>query len=77
MIHIDTNIGQTHGGVNVREVTSVNGQVYWKASCEIDSIFGVELEEGSGPVMTGIGATKEQALERMREECRKFNESLF
>lgn len=55
------------------EVNNAHGQHYWKAVAQIGTIFGSEVE---GEI-SAMGSTREQALERLVEERRKFYESLW
>jgi hypothetical protein len=71
--HEDTNPGLVTGGVVVEEINNAHGQHYWKATARIGSIFGAEVEGE----LTGMGPTKEQALERLKEEREKLYESLW
>lgn len=73
IIHEDCNIGLQMEGAVVKEIHNAHGQHYWKATSKIGTIFGSEVE---GEIV-GIGATREQALERLKEETRKLAESLW
>lgn len=60
-------------GVVVEEIHSLNGQHYFKATSAIGSIFGYKVEGN----IEGIGLTKEQALERLKQERSKLYDSLW
>lgn len=72
-IHEDSEIGMTMGETTVREIHNCHGQHYWIARAPIGTLFGQEVEGE----LKGIGATKEQALERLKEERKKLNDSLW
>lgn len=65
--------GVTFDGVRFEERTNIDGAKYWYAEQDIGSIFGSEVEG----CCSGIGRTKEQALERISEEKHKLHESLW
>jgi hypothetical protein len=71
-MHIDHNPGLTMEGVVFQEIGN-HGQPCWKATAQIGTIFGAEVEGE----LTGIGPTKEIAMERLNEEKRKLHESLW
>lgn len=73
IIHEDCNIGLQMEDARVVEIHNAHGQHYWKATSKIGSIFGSEVE---GEIV-GYGRTKEQALERLKEETRKLADSLW
>jgi len=72
-IHEDTNIGLTMGGATVREVSNGLGGTCWVATAPIGSIFGAEVHGEC----KGIGRTREQAIERLKEDQRNLAESLW
>lgn len=65
--------GVTFEGVRFEERMNVDGSKYWHAEQDISSIFGSEVEG----CCSGIGRTKEQALERLAEDKRELYESLW
>lgn len=72
-IHEDSNIGLVMNGAEVREVSNGLGGTCWVATAKIGSIFGAEVEGEC----RGIGRTREQAIERLKEDQRKLAESLW
>lgn len=72
-MHIDRTPGLTMESPVVSEVHNDHGQHYWKAIAQIGTLFG-EPVHGE---LVGIGATKEQALERLDYERKKLHESLW
>lgn len=72
-IHEDCQPGLTMEGVRVEEIRNAHGQHYWKAVAQIGSIFGSEVEGE----LTGIGRTRERALERLAQEQKRLYESLW
>lgn len=66
-------IGSTFEDVKLEERTNVDGSKYWYAEQAIGTLFGSEVEGAC----TGIGRTKEQALERLAEDKRRLNGSLW
>lgn len=71
--HVDQNIGLTMREPRVAELPNALGGTYWKATAPIGSIFGSEVEGEC----VGIGATREQALERLAEDEKNLAESLW
>ena len=76
-MHIDKNIGQVSAGIQYEEKKDMHGKKCYRAFTVITSIFGCDPDCFSGPTLEGFGVTKEQARERLAEEERKFNDSLF
>ena len=72
-IHEDTHVGLTMGNINVRETSDGLGGTCWIATSPIGSIFGSPVHGEC----KGIGRTKEQALERLKEDQRNLSESLW
>lgn len=72
-VHIDTQIGLVMDGVTVVELPNALGGTYWKATAPIGSIFGSPVHGEC----KGIGATREQALQRLKEDQRQLAESLW
>ncbi len=73
-VHTDTNIGQTSGEVTVEEISNGLGGRCWKASAEIETIFGQPVD---AEPLFGIGRTPEEAIVRFRKAMDQFNESLW
>jgi len=73
-IHIDQNIGQNGEPDKAELITPTHQKPYWKATHQITHIFGSEVN--AAPI-EAIGTTREQALERLQEKKRQFNESLW
>lgn len=70
----DDHVGVTYKGVKLEEKTQPDGVTkYWVATQAIGSLFGSEVEGEC----EGIGETKEQALERLNEDKRKLQESMW
>lgn len=65
--------GMVNGDITVVEITNAHGQHYFKATQPIGSLFGQEVHG----CCSGIGRTKEQALQRLAEDKKKLNESLW
>lgn len=76
-IHIDQNIGQCDDGVRVEQRRNTDGSTYWRASTKITHIFGGEINDGQGMELEGFGMTEAQARERLEQELKRFNESLW
>lgn len=72
-IHFDCQPGLIMEGTKVVEIHNAHGQHYWKATAKIGSLFGSEVEGE----LTGCGRTKEQALERLKEERKRLHDSLW
>lgn len=69
-----SNIGITmDGDIKIEEIRNEHGQHYFKASQEIGTIFGSEVDGA----IEAIGASKQQALERLKEEQKKLADSLW
>lgn len=62
-------IGMTMGTTTVRQLPDGT----WKAAAPIGTIFGSEVEGEC----SGIGATKEAALEALAKDRRNLNDSLW
>jgi len=71
--HFDCQPGLTMEGAVIEEINNGHGQHYFKATAQIGTLFGSPVQGE----LTGIGATKEQALERLAEERKKLYESLW
>jgi hypothetical protein len=71
-IHECCSPGLVMEGVTVIELPN-HGKPCFKAVSKIGSLFGSEVEGE----LTGIGATREQALERLKEERAKLYESMW
>lgn len=65
--------GLTMEGAVIEEITNAHGQHYFKATAQIGTIFGSEVEGE----LTGIGSTREKALEKLAQEQHKLHESLW
>lgn len=65
--------GLTVDGATVQEINNAHGQHYFKATAKIGSIFGAEVE---GEIKS-IGATREQALERLEQDRKNLYELLL
>lgn len=70
------NIGQVTDGVTIEYKRNTDGMYYYKATTVVRNIFGSDMGEGA-PVLEAYGVTQEQARERLAEEERKFNDSLW
>lgn len=70
--HYDCTPGLTMEGA-VLELIPNHGNPCWKATAQIGTIFGSEVE---GQI-EAYGSTKEIAIERLGEERRKLHESLW
>lgn len=66
---IDSEIGMTMGDTTVRQLPDGT----WKATCPIGTIFGAEVEGECN----GTGATKEAALEALKQSRKNLNDSLW
>ena len=60
-------------GTRLEEIYNAHDQYYWKATAKIGSIFGSKVEGE----LTGIGPTKEKALERLAQEQKNLHDSMF
>jgi hypothetical protein len=65
--------GLTMDDTVIEEVHNAHGQHYWKATAQIGTIFGSEVQGE----LVGIGATKESALEKLKQERHKLHESIW
>jgi len=72
-IHYDCQPGLIMDGVIIEEINNAHGQHYFKVRSKIGYIFGSEVEGE----LSAIGATKEQALERLAEERKRLYDSLW
>lgn len=70
---VDSEVGLTMQGTTVEEIHNAHGQHYWKATAQIGTIFGSEVEGE----LTGFGRTKEAALAALAKERRDLNDSLW
>ena len=70
--HTDKHPGLTMNGVEFTHHEN-HGKPYWKATAQIGTLFGQKVEGE----LTGIGWTKEQALERLEKEHSELYESLW
>jgi len=68
-IHTDTEIGMTMGNIHIKQM--YDGR--WRASCPIETLFGSEVEGEC----SGIGETKEEALENLKKDRKNLNDSLW
>jgi len=66
---VDSEIGMTMGDTTVKQLPDGT----WKATCPIGTIFGSEVEGEC----SGAGATKEAALETLKQDRKNLNESLW
>lgn len=66
---VDSEIGMTMGDTTVKQLPDGT----WKATCPIGTIFGSEVEGEC----SGTGATKEAALEALKQDRKKLNDSLW
>ncbi len=69
----DIAIGATFREVKIEEINNCHGQHYFKATLQIESIFGSEVDWQ----ISAMGSTKEKCLENLQEEIRRFNEALW
>lgn len=74
IVHMDKNIGQEAGRIVVEQKRNTDGTTYWKASTRITHIFGSPIEGGH---LEGFGTTEQEARDRLEEEEKKFNDSLW
>lgn len=68
-VHEDTEIGMTMGDTSAVQLPDGS----WKATCPIGTLFGTEVEGEC----SGTGPTKEAALEALKADREKLNESLW
>lgn len=66
---VDSEIGITMGDITVKQLPDGT----WKATCPIGTIFGSEVKGEC----SGIGATKEAALEALAKDRKNLNDSLW
>jgi len=66
---VDSEIGMTMGDTRVRQLPDGT----WKATAEIGTLFGSEVEGEC----SGTGATKEAALEALKQDRKTLNDSLW
>lgn len=57
----------------IEEIHNAHGQHYWKATAQIGSIFGAEVEGQ----LVGIGTSEQKSLEHLDRERHKLAESLW
>lgn len=72
-IHFDCHPGLVMEGTKVVEIHNAHGQHYWKATEQIGSIFGSEVEGE----LEAYGRTKEETLERLAVKRRELHDSLW
>lgn len=66
---VDSEIGLTMGDTIVKQLPDGT----WKAVCPIGTLFGSEVEGEC----SGTGATKEAALEALKQDRKNLNDSLW
>ena len=66
---VDSEIGMTMGDTTVKQLQDGT----WKATCPIGTLFGSEVEGEC----SGTGATKEAALEALKQDRKNLNDSLW
>jgi len=66
---VDSEIGMTMGDTTVKQLPDGT----WKATFPIGTLFGSEVEGEC----SGTGATKEAALEALKQDRKNLNESLW
>lgn len=66
---IDNEIGMTMGDTTVKQLPDGT----WKATCPIGTLFGSEVHGEC----SGVGATKEAALEALKQDRKNLNDSLW
>lgn len=76
ILHICKNVGQVDDGVRIEQKRNTDGTLYFRAWTVIRYIFGSEMGEGA-PMIEAFGTTEQQARERLDQELRSFNDSLF
>lgn len=62
-----------NGDISIHEIHNAHGQHYFKATQPIGSLFGHEVHGE----LTGMGRTKEKALENLTKERKKLYDSLW
>lgn len=65
--------GMVNGDITVVEITNAHGQHYFKATQPIGSLFGHEVHGE----LSGLGHTREQALENMAKDRQNLYNSLW
>ncbi len=68
-VHTDTEIGMTMGDTAVSQLPDGT----WTAVCPIGTLFGQEVHGQC----KGTGATKEAALEALKQDRKNLNDSLW
>lgn len=73
--HIDCQCspGMTVGGITFKELPNALGGTYWKATQNIESVFGASVD---GEI-SAVGKSKEHAAQNLEIERKKMNESLW
>lgn len=66
---VDYEIGMTMGNMRIEQLPDGT----WQASTPIGTIFGAEVEGEC----KGVGATKEAALEALKQDRKNLNDSLW
>ena len=66
---VDSEIGMTMGDTTVKQLPDGT----WKATCPIGTLFGSDVEGEC----SGTGATKEAALEALKQDRKNLNDSLW
>lgn len=62
-------IGMTMGDTSVRQLSDGT----WKATCPIGALFGMDVQGEC----SGVGSTKEAALEALAKDRKNLNDSLW
>lgn len=62
-----------NGDIEIAELPNALGGTYWKATQPIGSLFGSPVHGD----LEGIGSTKEQALERLKEDRDRLYEGIW
>jgi hypothetical protein len=70
----DKNIGQNADPVQVERKQNTDGTFYFRAFTRVTHIFGAPIQGGW---LEGFGTTEAQARERLEEEEKKFNDTLW
>jgi hypothetical protein len=68
-VFVDSEIGMTMGDTTVKQLQDGT----WKASCPIGTIFGSEVDGEC----SGIGPTKEAAIEALKQDRKNLFDSLW
>lgn len=66
---VDSEIGMTMGDTTCKQLPDGT----WKATCPIGTLFGSEVEGEC----SGTGATKEAALEALKQDRKNLNDLLW